>query len=653
MAWNHEYRALEPGPRAILTPNGFTMTSMTTPERKGLLGFLMRLYDALDWSRRFAMNMIFLLILLIIAVAILIPGGKSTGIQEKTTLVLNLSGRLVEQHTGNSRLMALTRQLDDDEDAETQLRDVVNVIDAAAKDAKIIRILLLTDDLQSGGLASLREIAMAMDRFRAAGKDIVAWGGQFDQRRYFLAAHAQQVFVHPMGMVMLEGLGGYRNYYRNALDKLGISANVVRAGKYKNFGETYFASGPSKETLESDKYLYDGLWEGYLSAVEPARKLAPGSIMKTINQLDELMTAAGGDAAKVAVNAKWADAIKTKDELRQLLIEKGEKDEVNKTFRQVSFQNYLATLKPKQFGDAVAVVVMEGEIIEGNAPAGRVGGRSTAELIRKARDDERFKSVLLRVNSPGGSAVGSEYIRRELELARKQGKPVVVSMGDVAASGGYWVSMGADEVIADPQTITGSIGVFGMLPTGEKAMDKLSINTGGYATTWLRENGYDPRRPLDPRFVKLVQAAIDGIYTDFKTKAAASRKTTPDKIDDVAQGRVWTGKQAKDRGLIDKLGFFTDAVKAAKSRGKLDEDAAVVYIEPEKTKFEKLLEAFGASGAKAIAKLVDASGFGGSLPGETAKEIRRDLNWLAGISDASRAGPPVRAVAHCLCADPL
>ena len=628
----------------------------STSERKGIIGFLSRIYDALDWSRRFAMNMFFLLIVVILIVASSVPGGKVAGVQDKTTLVLNISGRLLEQHTGNRGLAALTRQIDDDDEPETQLRDVVNVIDAAAKDPKIVRVLLLTDDLRSGGLASLREIAMAMDRFRAAGKDIVAWGTAYDQRAYFLASHAQQVYVHPMGMVMLEGFGGYRNYYRNALDKLGISANIVRAGKYKNFGETYVASAPSKETLESDKYLYDGLWEAYLGAVEPARKLAPGSIMKTINQIDELMVAAGGDAAKVAVDAKWADGIKTKDELRQLLIDKGEKDELNKTFRQVSFHNYLATVKPKQSGDAVAVVVMEGSIIEGNAPAGQVGGRSTAELLRKARNDDRFKSILLRVNSPGGSAIGSEYIRRELELAKKQGKPVVISMGDVAASGGYWVSMGADEVIADPATITGSIGVYGMLPTGEKAMEKLSINTGGYATTWLRENGYDPRRPVDARFVKLVQAGIDHIYSDFKAKAAASRKTTPEKIDEVAQGRVWTGKQAKDRALIDKLGFFTDAVKAAKSRGKLDEDAAVVYIEPEKTKIEKFLAAFGGAGAQAIAKLVDPSIFNGGLPGLNAKEardIRRDLNWLSEISDASHGGSPVRAIAHCLCADPL
>ncbi|MBL8519668.1 MAG: signal peptide peptidase SppA [Betaproteobacteria bacterium] len=627
------------------------MPPPTSPERNGFTGLVARLYGALDWSRRFAMNMIFLLILLILVVVAMAPSGKG-GLQEKTTLVMNLSGRLVEQYTGNNRLMALTRQFDD-ADPETQLRDVVNVIDAAARDPKIIRMVLLTDDLQSGGLATLREIAMAMDRFRAAGKEIVAWGSEFDQRRYFLAAHAQQVYLHPMGIVMLEGFGGYRNYYRNALDKLGVSANVVRAGKFKNYGETYLATAPSKETLESEKYLYDGLWEGYLGAIEPARKLAPGSVMKTINQVDVLLPAAGGDAAKVALDAKWVDGIKTKDELRQLLIDKGEKDEENKTFRQVSFHDDLAAVKPAQAGDAVAVVIAEGEIVEGNAPAGRVGGRTTAELIRKARNDDRFKSILLRVNSPGGSPLGSEYIRRELELAKKQGKAVVISMGDVAASGGYWVSMGADEVVADPLTVTGSIGVVGMLPTGEKAMDKLSIHTGGYATTWLRENGYDPRRPLDPRFVKLVQAGIDHIYTDFKAKAAASRKTTPEKIDEVAQGRVWTGKQAKDRGLVDTLGFFTDAVKAAKSRAKLAEDAAVVYIEPEKTKIEKFLEAFGASGARAIAKFVEPSWLHAGVPGQAARDIQRDLQWLVDISDRTRGGSPIKALAHCLCTDPL
>jgi protease-4 len=618
-----------------------------TPEPPGFVGFVSRLYGALDASRRFAMNMLFLLILVALFALSISPGG-GTGLQPKTALVLNLTGRIVEQHTGNSRLMALTRQFDD-EDPEMQLRDVVDVIDSAAKDTNIARILLMTDDFQGGGLASMREIAAAMKRFQASGKEIVAWGIYFDQRRYFLAAHANQVHVHPMGGVILEGFGGHRNYYKNALEKIGVAANVVRAGKFKNGGETYFASEPSKETLESDKTLYDGLWNTFIADIEAARKLPAGSVVATIAKIDTLLSEAGGDAAKVAKAANWVNGVKTRDDIRQMLMEKGEKDEVNKTFRQVNFHNYLATLKPKQGGDAVAVVVAEGDITDGNAPAGQVGGRSTAELIRRARNDDRYKAIVLRVNSPGGSPVGSELIRRELEIAKGQGKPVVVSMGDVAASGGYWISMGADETIADAATVSGSIGVYGILPTGDKAMEKLSINTGGYATAWLREEGYDPRRPLSPRFVKVAQAGVDHIYAEFKNRAAAARKTTPEKIDEVAQGRVWTGAQAKDLALIDRIGFFADAVKAAKTRAKLDDDASVEYIEPEKTKLEKFLEAFGAAGARAAWSLVDKATLTG-LPTAAARDVRRDMVWLGEVSDRARqTGMPFAAVAHCLC----
>jgi protease-4 len=609
-------------------------------------GVLARLYTALDTARRFAVNLLFLAIVVVLVAVWVAPGG--TAVQPKTTLVLNLSGNLVEQYTGTSRLMAITRQFDE-EDPEMQLRDVVNVIDAAAKDANIVRMLLMTDDLSGGGLASLREVAAAMKRFQAAGKEIVAWGTHLDQRRYYLAAHANQSFLHPMGIVMLEGFGRHRNYYRDALDKLGIAANVVRAGRFKNGGETYAAAEPSKETLEADKLLYDGLWKTYVTEVEAARKLPQGAVMKTIDQFDTLLAEHGGDAAKLAHKAGWISGLKTRDELRQMLMDKGEKDEVNKTFRQVSFHNYLATVQPKLAGDAVAVVVAEGEIVDGNAPAGRVGGRSTAELIRRARNDDRFKAIVLRVNSPGGSAIGSELVRRELEVARSQGKPVVVSMGDVAASGGYWVSMGADEVIADPATISGSIGVYALLPTASKAMEKLSIGTGGYTTTWLREQGYDPRRPLHPRFLNMVQAGIDRIYADFKTRAAAARKTTPEAIDAVAQGRVWSGQQAKERALIDGLGQFADAVKAARSRAKLPEDSAVVYIEPEKSRIERFLEAFGAAGVRVALSMADRHWLTG-VPVQSAREVRSDLTWLSEVVErAAQSGMPYAALAHCLC----
>jgi protease-4 len=263
------------------------------------------------------------------------------------------------------------------------------------------------------------------------------------------------------------------------------------------------------------------------------------------------------------------------------------------------------------------------------------------------------KAIVLRVNSPGGSAFGSELIRRELELSRSAGKPVVVSMGSVAASGGYWITMAADEVIADAATITGSIGVFAMLPTGQKAMEKLSVNTGGVTTTWLG-GAYDPRRGLDPRFAQMVQSVIGNIYSDFTTRAATARKTTPDKINEVAQGRVWTGNQAKERGLIDRTGSLGDAIKSALTRAKLADDARVTYVDVERSRFEKLLSQMGGADLEAWINTKLGMAANSVLPTTfvpgVAREAQRDLVWLTSAADqAKRSGSPFTAYVHCLC----
>lgn len=615
--------------------------------------FFSGIWTVIDTTRSIVFNLIFL-ILVVIVVSMFFT-GSGLKVEEKTALVLNFKGPLVEQRTGSPRDRILSEVRGGAGD-QTQLRDVLAVLDAAAKDAKIASAVLILDDFAGGGLAASREVAAALERFKAAGKKVVAWGGDFNQRRYFLAAHADEIYLHPMGMVVTEGYGGYRNYYKDALDKLGLSANVIRVGAYKNFGESYVANAPSKTTIESDTFLLTDLWATYTAAVEKARKLPAGAIARIIEGLPQSLVAAEGNAAKWALESKLVDGLKTQDELRDMMIERGAKDEKNKTFRQVNFENYLSTLRSLPMGDAVGVIVAEGEIVDGDAPAGKVGGRSTAALVRKARNDDQIKAIVLRVNSPGGSAFASELIRRELELTRKAGKPVVVSMGGVAASGGYWISMSSDETIADPATITGSIGVFAMLPTGEKAMEKLSVATGGVTTTWLA-GAYDPRRALDPRMAQMVQAAIGNIYTDFKAKAAVARKTTPDKIDEVAQGRVWTGNQAKERGLIDRLGSYTDAIKSAIAKGKLGEDARIVYIEPDRSSFERLLEQLGgASVASAINE------YAGSLVAQYAasaipelaapgvvKDVQRDLTWLKEIAEKAKSGSPLTAYAHCLC----
>jgi protease-4 len=615
---------------------------MSAP-RSAVRRWLGRAWWLIDGTRRLVLNLLFLLIVVAVIVALAVSGPRE--LEDNTALVLNLRGPLVEQHAQGVRDAALS-QLSGDAPKSTQLRDVLTVLDAAARDPKITRAVLLLDEFDGGGLASLRETAAALQRFRASGKKVTAWSGHYEQAPYYLAAHADEVLLHPMGMVFVKGFGRHQNYYREALDKLGISVNLVRAGTYKNFGEPFLLNGPSPETVEAMGYLYNGLWGSYVEGIEKARKLPAGSVMTIINDLPQRLSAAGGDPAKLALSAKLVDGLKTRDELRQLMIERGAMDAEGKTFRQVSFDSYLARQKPASTGDAIGVVVAEGEIVDGRAPAGQVGGLSTADLIRKAREDKSVKTVVLRVNSPGGSAYASELIRRELELTRAAGKPVVVSMGDVAASGGYWISMATDELMADAGTVTGSIGVFTLLPSADKALEKLGVHTDGITTTWLAGAG-DPRRPLDPRFAELLQSTINHVYADFTSKAAQARKTTPDKIDAVAQGRVWTGAQAKERGLVDTMGGYADALKSAAKRAQLGDSPRVVVIQPEPGRAEQLLAWLSGSVRDTLTGWLDTQAAPGVAP--VLREARRELGW---VSDLTEGRKPFAAVAHCLCTQP-
>jgi protease-4 len=592
------------------------------------------------------MNVIFLLIVVFVLSMLLMPGGLK--IKDKTALVLDLDGRIVEQRAGGARDRVLA-QASGGNDGQVQLRDVVTALNKAATDPKIDRVVLILDEFQGARLPQLREVAQALNKFKESKKQVVAWGSSYEQAAYYIAAHADEIYLHPMGGVMMQGYGRYRNYYKEALDRLGISANVVRSGKYKNAAEVYFATGPSKETLESEKYLYDAMWAVYTSDVEKARKFEAGTLNRYIDETTARLKAAGGNFGRMALDGKLVTALKTRDEFRAMMIERGAQDTEQKSFAQVSLASYLGTIKPVSTGDAIGVIVAEGEISDGIAPPGRIGGRSTAELVRKAREDKNIKAVVLRVDSPGGSAFGSELIRRELELTQKAGKPVVVSMGGLAASGGYWISMAADEVIADPATITGSIGVFGMLPTGEKAMEKLSLYTGGYSTTWLGGAMYDARRALDPRFGELVRVAIDHTYTDFTTRVATARKSTPEKIDEIAQGRVWTGAQAKDRGLVDRVGSFGDAIKAAQTRAKVDEKTRVAYIEADRSKFEVFFEQFSSKANAFVAAHFNLRLLPAGAPAAAVAEAERDLTWLSEIAARGANGLPMAVVAHCLC----
>jgi protease-4 len=614
------------------------------------LSYLRRGFGAfwrtLDATRRLLLNLLFLGFLVFLLWAFF--GGGFKPLASKTALVLDLKGDLVEQHSGTVRIALAASLSGDARQTTVQLRDVLTVLDAAARDPNIGSVVLMLDQLDSAGLAMLHEVGSAVDRVKAAGKPVIAWGGSYDQRQYLIASHASEVYLHPMGMVHIKGFGRYRNYYRDALDKVGVTVNLMKVGTYKSFAEPYIGNGPSEAAAQADAMLYNALWSNYTAEVEKNRKLAAGTIVNGINELPKLMAEVNGDTAKLALATRLVDGLKTRDEVRAMMIKRGARDLEGKTFRQVSFDEYLARQRPKLFGDGIGVVVAAGDITDGSAGPGAIGGLSTSNLIRKAREDDQIKAIVLRVDSPGGSAYGSELIRRELELTRAAGKPVVVSMGSVAASGGYWIAMAADEVIADPATITGSIGVFAILPTADKVVDKLGIHTAGVTTTWLAD-AYNPLRPLDPRFGQLVQSSINHIYSEFTTKAAQARKTTPQKIDEVGQGRVWTGAQAKERGLVDTLGSYGDALKSAARRANLDEGYRIAYIERDSSRFERLLEMFGASAAQEVGIQLKLGLLPSGLPASAVANVSRELGWLSELTDGRK---PFAAVAHCMCGLP-
>jgi len=601
------------------------------------------LYRAVDGTRRFVFNAIFLL-LAVLVVSAMFAGGSRTKVLDETALVIDIKGDIVEEYTGSAREAEFAEALGG-EARETQLRDLVAVIDAAARDTRINRLVLLLDDMGSAGMAKLRELAGAVERFKGAGKPVVAWGSSLDQRQYFLAAHATEVYLHPLGAVVLTGFGGYRNYYHDALERVGVTVNVFRAGKYKSFVEPYTSNGPSTEAAEAEAFWLNDAWAGYTAEVEAARNLPAGAIAALIGDAPARLAATGGDMARFALDEKLVDGLKTRDELRALLLQHGKPDPAHKTFRQVSLEEYHSQLgESGDRGRQVGIIVASGTISDGNEPQGAIGGRSTSDLIRKAREDDTIKAIVLRVDSGGGSAFGSELIRRELELTRTAGKPVVISMGDVAASGGYWIATSSDRIFADASTITGSIGVFGIFPTADRTLNKLGIHAAGTTTTWLA-GAADLRHPIDPRLASVIQGTIGFMYKEFLARVSRARQISAEQVNEVAQGRVWTGRQARERGLVDELGGLQAAVRAAATLAKLADGYRAAYVEGEPKGWNRLLASL--PGAAVHTTFVDI--MGKNFPAaarDAADSLRRDLSWLEPVSGTHAS------YAYCLCKAP-
>ena len=626
--------------------------------RRGpIAAFFFGLWDVMNFTRRLILNFLFFGLLFLCLALFLVAVGRGNGVKptlERTTLVIAPEGKLVEQYSSDPATRALAKAFGDKNAEEIQLRDLVRAIDAAKDDKNIERVLLRVDQLQPSGYASMREVAAALARLRASGKQIVSFGENLQQSQYLLAAQANEVYIDPMGSMMLEGLGRYRQYYRQGLqDKLGVDVHLFRVGEFKSAAEPYILDAASKESKEADLFWMNDIWQRYLTDIATARKLTPEQLASGIDTLPEGIAAAGGDLAKFALQQKLVDGLKTQEEVEQLLTERGVADEDSDNgFRSVSLAGYLAQVDARHLKIAdkrpqVAVVVAAGEISDGEQPAGSIGGKSTSALLREARDDDEVKAVVLRVDSPGGGVYPSEEIRREVAALKAAGKPVVVSMGDLAASGGYWISMNADRIYADPSTITGSIGIFGLIPNITRTLDKVGVHTDGVGTTRFA-GAFDISRPLDPAVGHVIQSVIDKGYADFTGKVAAARKKPVEEIDAIARGRVWSGAQAKERGLVDELGGFEAAVADAAARAKLGkpDKYRVRYIEKMNSPFPQFLGSF--AGSRMGAAWLHDSSFARALLLKTMPETAAQLHFVED-SINNRNGAPVKALVYCFC----
>jgi len=612
---------------------------MSQPTRSG------RLLQRLDAVRRLVLNALFWGALL----ALVVLGWQSRPrVPDGAALVLAPRGRLVEELSGDPESL-LARQLPvPGSGQEVLVRDVLDGLRLATDDPRIKALVLDVDDV-SGGLSKLRTVGDAIDTFRKSGKKVVAYLERVGQTPYYLASRADEVILHPDGLVFIDGFGGYRPYYKEGLDKYGVRMHVFRVGEYKSAVEPYLRNDMSPEAKAANRALYDDLWGLWLDDVAAARGLESTALRTTIDTWPSRLAAARGDMAKAALDASLVDELGPRDQLRSRMIELVGQDDDGHTFQQVGLPAYLAaradSRSPGGRGPGVAVVVARGEILDGTQPPGTVGGDSTAALIRRARESEDAKAVVLRIDSPGGSAFASEVIRRECELVREAGKPLVVSMGSVAASGGYWIATSSDEIWASPATITGSIGIFGVFPDVHETLARyLGVHLDGVGTTpWT--DALNPGRPLAPEVAGVVQGVIDDGYEDFLERVAKARHMSREDVDKIARGRVWSGSAARRLGLVDELGDLGDAVAAAARRASLEEGYRVFYVERPLSLRERVLRSLVRIAARLQTRDSPSTPPGLLSPERTVARVASELDRLGRWND------PRGVYAHCLCGE--
>ena len=536
---------------------------------------LVRLFSAVWGGINGLRKLLHLLLLLFIFMLFfgVMSGEPPHVLPRNAALVIQPVGALVEQLAGDPYERAIAELMGESQ-PQTLVQDIVDALEAARDDDRIGAVHFELSSLTSAGVDKLERVSEAIADFQTSGKPVIASADFYSQQGYFIAAHADEVYLNPEGIVFLQGYGTYRTFYKDAIDLLRIDWNVFRVGSHKSFAEPYTRMDMSPEDRESRIRLLDHLWGAYQERVVEARGLDAAAIDDYAQNLVAHTEAAGGDMALAARDRGLVDELLSRTELRNVMIgHVGPDDEDESTYSGVWMYEYLNQLRLRSVGQAeesnVAVIVAAGSIRDGDQPPGTIGGDSTAALLKRALDDESVKAVVLRVDSNGGSAFASEVIAEEVRALQAAGKPVVASMGSMAASGGYWISMDADRIYASPTTVTGSIGIVGMFPTFQRTMATVGIGTDGVGTTpWSGQ--LRPDREMNAQTKALFQAVIDDGYRDFITGVSRGRDLDVDFVDQIGQGQVWSGEEALANGLVDELGGLDEAITGAAELAGLD-----------------------------------------------------------------------------------
>ncbi len=605
-----------------------------------IAGFFKWTWRLLNFVREMVLNLFFIfLVLVVVGIWMQVSGSDSKETASRGALLLDISGVIVDKPDSSQRFSKLSRQLlgaSSDRLQENSLFDIVNTIRQAKDDRNITGIVMDLKNFAGGDQPSMQYIGKALKEFRDSGKPVYAIGENYSQGQYYLASFANKIWLSPQGVVDLHGFATNGLYYKSLLDKLKVSTHVFRVGTYKSAVEPFIRDDMSPAAREADSRWIGELWQNYLNTVAANRQITAQQVFPGAQGVLDGLTKTGGDTAKYALDNKLVDALASSAEIEKALIKEFGWSKADKNYRAISYYDY-ALKTPADTGDSIGVVFANGAIMDGEETQGNVGGDTTAAQIRDARLDPKVKAIVLRVNSPGGSVTASEVIRSELAAARAAGKPVVVSMGGMAASGGYWISTPANYIVANPSTLTGSIGIFGVITTVENSLDSIGVHTDGVSTSPLADVSIT--KALPPEAQQMMQLSIENGYKRFITLVADSRNSTPEQIDKIAQGHVWTGQDAKANGLVDSLGDFDDAVAKAAELAKMKQWHLEYYVD-EPTFFDKVMDNMSGSVRAMLPDTLQAM-----LPAplaSVASTVKSESDKLAAFND------PQNRYAFCL-----